>query len=104
MKRLLAGLAGLALPFAAWAFPIDVEVQSEGVSIVASSSYLSNIATVTLLNEGPENALCEARFVNGPERPVPRRVRLNPGEQTILTQAFQRHINRVRITLSCEPG
>lgn len=103
MKPLLVGLFGLSLPLAAAAFPVDVEVQSEGVSIVASSSYLSNIATVTLVNEGAENALCEARFVNGPERPSPSRVRLNPGEQTIMTQAFQRHINRVRVTVSCQP-
>lgn len=70
MKLLLVGLFGLSLPFTAAAFPVDVEVQSDGVSIVASSSYLSNIATVTLVNEGAENALCEARFVNGPERPL----------------------------------
>jgi hypothetical protein len=103
MKKLLVTLVTLSLPLSGWAFPVDVEVQSEGVSIVASSSYLSNIATVTLLNEGAENALCQAHFVNGPERPSPSRVRLNPGEQTVMTQAFQRHVNRVRVTVSCQP-
>ena len=102
-KAIYALFLGLFLPVSAWAFPIDVTVESEGVSVVASSSYLSNIATVTLRNEGPGNAFCSAAFVNGPERPMPSRVRLNPGEQTVMTQAFIRQINRVRVTVSCKP-
>lgn len=104
MKKLIAAtILASAYPLVAWAFPIDVEVESEGVSIVATSAYLSNIATVTLLNEGSENAMCSATFVNGPERPSPSRVRLNPGEQTVMTQAFMRHINRVRVNVVCNP-
>lgn len=104
MKKLIAAtIFATACPLTAWAFPIDVEVESEGVSVVASSAYLSNIATVTLLNEGSENALCSATFVNGPERPLPRRVRLNPGEQTLMSQTFVRHITRVRVNVVCNP-
>lgn len=104
IKLFTASVLASMIPLTASAFPIDVEVESEGVSIVASSAYLSNIATVTLLNEGSENATCTATFVNGPERPLPSRVRLNPGEQTTMTQSFVRHINRVRVSVACEPG
>lgn len=104
MRKSRAGLLiGLLCPLAAWAFPVDVEIQSKGVSIIASSSYLSNIATVTLANEGAEQALCRATFVNGPERPLERRIRLDPGEHKVVTQAFTRHINRVRVSIICEP-
>lgn len=104
MKKLIAAtILASVCPLTAWAFPIDVDVESEGVSIVASSAYLSNIATVTLLNEGTGNALCTATFVNGPERPSPSRVRLNPGEQTVMTQSFVRHITRVRVNVICNP-
>ncbi|QJD58151.1 3-phosphoglycerate kinase [Pseudomonas sp. gcc21] len=104
MRKSSAGLlTGLLFPLAAWAFPVDVEIQSKGVSVIASSSYLSNIATVTLANEGAERALCRATFVNGPERPPESRIRLDPGEHTVVTQVFSRHINRVRVAISCEP-
>ena len=103
-KSIAAVILGLILPLSAWAFPVDVEIESEGVSVIASSSYLSNVATVTLINEGGENALCTGTFVNGPERPSPNRVRLSPGEQMVMTQAFQRDITRVRVKVSCEPG
>ncbi|WP_150303751.1 3-phosphoglycerate kinase [Pseudomonas saliphila] len=105
MRKLRVGLLiGLLCPLAVWAFPVDVEIDSKGVSIIASSSYLSNIATVTLANEGAEQAQCRATFVNGPERPPERRIRIDPGEHRVLTQAFTRHINRVRVAISCEPA
>lgn len=102
-KSTAALLIGVFFPFAVGAFPVDVEIKSKGVSVIASSSYLSNIATVTLSNEGGERALCRATFVNGPEQPLERRIRLDPGEQTVVSQAFKRHINRVRVAVTCEP-
>jgi hypothetical protein len=45
--------------------------------------------------------LCEATFVNGPERPYVNRARLNPGEETVVTQAFSREIVRVRVSVAC---
>ena len=43
----------------------------------------------------------KATFVNGPERPTPRRVKLAAGESTTISQSFLRAITRVRVTLNC---
>ncbi|WP_425056449.1 3-phosphoglycerate kinase [Pseudomonas abyssi] len=89
------------LPAGVQAFPIDLQSQLEGVSIEAETTDMSNIATVLLRNTGSAAALCEATFVNGPERPTPRRVKLAAGESTTISQSFLRAITRVRVTLSC---
>ena len=69
-----SALTCLLLPAAAQAFPIDLEAHLDGVTIETRTTDISNIATVTLRNAGANTALCEATFVNGPERPAPRRV------------------------------
>ncbi|MEH6492773.1 3-phosphoglycerate kinase [Halopseudomonas sp.] len=84
-------------------FPIDVEIHADGLSISATSDDVSNVATVTVSNDGDTTAECEGTFVSGPERPFPRRTILEPGESTVLTQAFERAITRVRVTLDCKP-
>lgn len=96
-------LLSCLLPAVAFAsFPIDVELNVEGVSISTTSDDVSNVATVTVSNDGDNAAECEATFVNGPERPFPRRTVLEAGERTVLTQAFEREITRVRVALNCK--
>lgn len=82
-------------------FPIEIELQGEGLGVRASSGQVSNIATVTLTHTGTGPVLCEASFVNGPERPAAKRARLQPGEETVITQAFNREIIRVRVLVTC---
>lgn len=84
------------------AFPIDVEVNADGVTISATSDDVSNVATVTVSNNGGNTAECEATFVSGPERPFPRRTILDAGESTVLTQPFERAVTHVRVTLNCK--
>ena len=96
-----SALTCLLLPAAAQAFPIDLEAHLDGVTIETRTTDISNIATVTLRNAGANTALCEATFVNGPERPAPRRVRLAAGESTVVSQSFQRAITRVRVDVRC---
>lgn len=109
MKQLLlVGLLVLSLPVFAqqgsspWGFPIDVQLNAGGLDLVnTDTGDVGNVATVTLLNQDRREAFCVATFVNGPERPSALRVRLAPGEKTILTQAFQREILRVRVDIEC---
>lgn len=96
-------LLSCLLPAMAMAsFPIDVELNVEGVSMSATSDDVSNVATVTLSNDGDIAAECEATFVNGPERPFPRRATLEAGESTVLTQPLERAITRVRVIINCK--
>lgn len=99
-----SALTCLLLPAVTQAFPIDLEAHLDGVSIETQTTDISNIATVTLRNTGVNAALCEATFINGPERPAPRRVRLAAGERTVVSQSFLRAITRVRVTLNCTAG
>lgn len=94
---------GLALPVSAanYGFPIDVEVLPQGTEISAQTTDLANMAGVTLTSRESEVLACQVAFVNGPERPVPRRVMLQPGVEVTLTQFFRRHINRIRVTVDC---
>lgn len=108
---LIVVLSVLSLPLSAQihlaqnqAFPIDIDLQAEGLEITASSSRNSNVAMVTLGNAGSATALCEATFVNGPERPPLRRIRIEPGEQGLVSQAFMREVNRIRVTVECNPA
>lgn len=108
---LLAVLSVLALPLAAQvhptsnqAFPIEIDLQAEGLDVTASSSRNGNVALVTLANAGAGQALCEVTFVNGPERPPLRRIRLEPGEEGLVSQAFKREVNRIRVTVDCNPA
>lgn len=97
----LIGIA-LALPLTAQAFPIDVEVQSKA-QVEVTTTDLTNMAAVMLTSRESVVLQCQVGFVNGPERPVPRRIRLHPGEQMAVSQFFRRQINRVRVDVACEP-
>lgn len=91
----------LVLPLSAWAFPIDVELQPETTQISVTATDLANMAAVMLTSNEKTALQCQVDFVNGPERPVPRRVRLQPDEQVTVSQFFRRQINRVRVTVEC---
>ncbi len=82
-------------------FPVDVELQGEGLDLTTSTGNVGNVATVTLTNLGETEVFCVATFTNGPERPSPVRARLTSGEKTVLTQAFSREIVRVRVAIEC---
>lgn len=82
-------------------FPVNVQLQAEGLDLTTSTGNVGNVATVTLTNQDSREVFCVAAFQNGPEQPNPVRARLAPGEKTVLTQAFQREIIQVRVTIEC---
>jgi hypothetical protein len=107
MKQLLlVGLLAISMPLMAQqplGFPVDVDLKAQGLELnTASTGNIGNVATVTLENLERSEISCVATFVNGPEKPSPLRVRLAPGEKTVLTQAFQREIIRVRVGIECK--
>ena len=110
MKQLLlVGVLAMSMPLLAQqsilsplSFPVDVELEAQGLDLISTSTgNVGNIATVTLTNQESHEIGCVATFVNGPEKPAPLRVRLAAGEKTVLTQAFQRDIIRVRASIEC---
>ena len=102
MYQLLAGIGiVLGLPLSAWAFPIDVELHPQTLPVTVSTTDLANMAAVMLTNRGAAPLQCQVVFINGPERPAPRRVTLVPDQQATVTQFFRRHINRIRVAVDC---
>ncbi len=97
---LVIGIA-LLLPSSAWAFPIDVELQPGAEQLSVRTTDLSNLAALTLRNNGEVTLQCQVTFVNGPERPAPRRLRLQPDAEATVSQFFRRAINRVRVDIDC---
>lgn len=102
-QLLLAIGIALAPPVFAEAFPIDVKLGPGADEVSVSSTDLSNIAALKLTSQATVPLRCQATFVNGPERPLPRRVRLQPGEEVVLTHEFTREIIRVRVHIDCAP-
>ncbi|UAW99789.1 3-phosphoglycerate kinase [Halopseudomonas nanhaiensis] len=104
MKRQICAIAlAMVLPATTFAFTIDLNVENEGVDIEGTTGYIGNVATISLTNNGDQAARCEVYFENGPERPPRKRLTVNEGESTTVTQAFEREINRVRSRVACEP-
>ena len=93
----------LAPPVFAEAFPIDVELGPGASEVSVSSTDLINIAALKLVSHAAVPLRCQATFVNGPERPLPRRVSLQPGQVAVLTHEFTREIIRIRVSIDCAP-
>ncbi|NBA97814.1 3-phosphoglycerate kinase [Pseudomonas sp. R5(2019)] len=104
MKKCCAVLLSL-LPLVAYAYPIDVDKQLDGVKLdytTYDTDY--DIGSITLNNYGQVAADCKVVFKNGPEAPRTRRVQVAAGKSADVTAKFNRKIIKLRIDLSCKPG
>ena len=92
------------LPLSAFAYPIDVEKQLNGLKI-DYTTYATDydMGSITLSNYGDTAADCKVIFRNGPESPRTRRVSLEPGKNTELSAKFSRKIIKLYLTVNCSP-
>ena len=93
---------GLLVSLPCWAYPIDVTLEPEAADISVDTLYQGNMSVVILTSQEPVDLQCQAVFINGPERPTPKRFTLKANQEMALTQFFRRAINRIRVTVSCE--
>ncbi len=104
MKKLIL-IGSLLLPVAAFAFPIEVEKELNGAEIDVQTSDLgNNMASVSLQNYGQRDAVCKARFRNGPESPRTRKARVVAGETAHLTARFSTTVIKMRVRVECKPN
>ena len=102
MKKICCLLLA-CLPFAAQAYPIEVEKVLNGAEVSATTVEIDhNIAGLMLYNYGESRASCNAVFRNGPEAPRVRKVLLDGGASQNLTVKFTRSVIKLRIGLTCE--
>ncbi|AMB85389.1 3-phosphoglycerate kinase [Pseudomonas agarici] len=101
MRKICCVLLAL-LPLSAFAYPIDVRKQLNGLSIdYTPHDTDEDIGSINLNNYGKTDALCKVVFHNGPEAPRSRRVEVLAGKNTNVTAKFNRKIIRLRMDLSC---
>ncbi|KAF0863501.1 3-phosphoglycerate kinase [Pseudomonas sp. LD120] len=91
------------LPLSAWAYPIDVQKQLNGLSIDYTAYDTDvDIGSIELNNFGSTDAVCSVVFRNGPEAPRTRKVEVVAGKSKNVTVKFNRKIIKLRLDLSCQ--
>lgn len=108
MKKLgcvVSGCVVLALlPLSAWAYPIDVQKELNGMSIDYNAYDTdTDIASIQVNNYGTTDAVCRVVFNNGPEAPRTRSIEVAAGKHKSATAKFNRTIIKMRIKLTCSP-
>lgn len=103
MKKICCVLLAM-LPLSAFAYPIDVEKQLNGLKI-DYTTYATDydMGSITLNNYGDKAADCRVIFRNGPESPRTRRVTVEPGRTAELSAKFSRKIIKLYLTVTCIP-
>ena len=84
MKKLCCVVSGCVLlamlPLTAFAYPIDVQKQLNGLSIDYNAYDTDNdIASIQVNNYGTTDAKCTVVFNNGPEAPRTRKIEVAAG-------------------------
>ena len=103
MKKLCCLVLAL-LPLTAFAYPIDVQKQLNGLSIDYNANDTdTDIASIQVNNYGTTDASCKVVFNNGPEAPRTRNIEVAAGKHKTATAKFNRSIIKMRINLTCTP-
>ncbi|KAA0953178.1 3-phosphoglycerate kinase [Pseudomonas sp. ANT_H12B] len=103
MKKFCCVLLAM-LPLTAFAYPIDVTKELNGLSIDYNAYDTDNdIASIQVNNYGTTDAICKVVFNNGPEAPRTRTIEVAAGKHKNATAKFTRTIIKMRINLSCSP-
>ena len=103
MKKFCCVLLAM-LPLSAFAYPIDVQKELNGLSIDYSADDTDkDIASIQVNNFGTTDATCKVVFTNGPEAPRTRKIDVPAGKHSYATAKFGRSIIKMRINLSCTP-
>ncbi|MFS1288197.1 3-phosphoglycerate kinase [Pseudomonas piscis] len=102
MRKFCCVLLAL-LPLGAWAYPIDVDKQLNGLGVdYTAYDTDEDIGSIQLNNYGKTDATCTVVFRNGPESPRTRRVEVAAGQSRNVTAKFNRKIIKLRLDLNCQ--
>ncbi|MBX9404321.1 3-phosphoglycerate kinase [Pseudomonas baetica] len=103
MKKFCCVVLAL-LPLTAFAYPIDVQKNLNGMKIDYQSFATDNdIGSIQVANYGDVDASCKVVFRNGPEAPRTRNIEVVAGKHKNATAKFTRTIIKLRIDLTCTP-
>jgi len=101
MRKICCVLLAM-LPLMAFAYPIEVEKQLNGLSIdYTTFDTDTDIGSIQVNNYGKTDALCTVVFRNGPEAPRTRKLDLPAGKSKNASAKFTRSIIRLSLGLTC---
>lgn len=104
MKKFCCVVVLAMLPLSAFAYPIDVEKDLNGMKIDYNTYDTDNdIGSIQVNNYGDTDATCKVVFSNGPEAPRTRNIEVATGKHKNATAKFTRSIIKLRIKLTCTP-
>jgi hypothetical protein len=105
MKRLTAFLLGAMLVGGvAQAYPIDVQVKTQGLDLEAQPKLLGDATVMRLVNHEPFPVRCDVHFSNGPEIGRTRKVTVKAGGDHIARFTPSRAVVRVKVVVECWPA
>ena len=98
--RFILALVALA-PLLAVAFPIDLEMKSQGVDVEPTTSQMDKMTVLQLMNHETFPVNCAVQFKNGPELERKRRIRIRAGERGTIQYTAQRAVIRLKVMITC---
>lgn len=97
---LVVGLAWVT-PVAA-IIPIDVESELNELDLEVLSFNAGAQVVIGIENKEAFKVYCSARFINGPQTPVDRRVQINAESTGQMAAPLRRSVTRVQVELDCD--
>ena len=103
-RRVLLSVAAMLVSAIARAYPIDLQVSSQGLDVEALPEALGEATVVRLVNHESFPVRCDVRFSNGPEIGRVRKVTVRPGDDHIARFMPSRQVVRLKVSVECWPA
>lgn len=94
-------LPGLLLSAIAAAFPVEFDVNTEGVEVDIVRVEAGEAVVLRVRNYEDAEIRCDLTFRNGPEIARQRKISVEAGEQRVVRWNPSRNVVRIRVSGSC---
>lgn len=99
--RTAAIVSGLLLSAAAAAFPVEFDVDTEGLEVDIVRVDVGEAVVLRVRNYEDGEIRCDLTFRNGPEVARQRKISVDAGEDRVVRWNPSRHVVRIRVSGRC---
>ena len=99
--RKVAIVSGLLLSAVAAAFPVEFDVNTEGLEVDIVRVDVDEAVVLRVRNYEDGEIRCDLTFRNGPEIARQRKISVDAGQQHVVRWNPSRHVVRIRVSGSC---
>jgi hypothetical protein len=100
----VAAAMAMTCATAAFAYPIDVKSNLNGMDLKLNAVGDSSIAAIEIKNDDSRAAICQVEFVNGPELPDRNMATVQPGKAQTVRFAAKRTVIKLDVKVTCNPA